>query len=328
MIDELRHLGWEVDVHSLDGSFPQPTVAARAQAQRTLAGFADGSLVMIDGLAFGAMADESERERDRLALVALVHHPLANETGTPPDLARQLEASERRALAGVRLVFVTSRATVRSLAPFDVPRERIVVVEPGTDAGPLATGSRSATTHLLCVASVTPRKGYETLMRALGQLTDLDWRLTCVGSLDRAPDTARHVMDEARRGGIADRVTFRGELGEDAVAACYDDADLFVLPTFHEGYGMVVAEAIARGLPVVSTPTGAIPELVGDDAGVLVPAADVEALASAVRGFITDASARTHLRQGAARRRQMLPSWAAAAATMSAALERVAQSRT
>lgn len=320
MVRELRGLGWQVVIHRLDGSYPLPTAEARRQTADVLAALPDGGLVLVDGLAFGAMAEEAERERGRLRLVALVHHPLAYETGTPADVARLLEESERRALACARLVFVTSRATVRSLAPYGVPREHLVVVEPGTDPEPLAKGSPSSTMHLLSVASITPRKGYETLMRALARLTDLDWRLTCAGSLARAPDTTRRVREEAARGGIEVRVAFVGELGEDAVARCYDEADLFVLATFHEGYGMAVAEALARGLPVVSTPTGGIPELVGEDGGVLVPAADVDALAGALRRFMTDAPWRERLRAGARLRRQALPSWRASAEVMNRAL--------
>lgn len=325
LIDELRSLGWTVKVHRLDDSFPFPTSQARTHAVNELARFDDDALVMVDGLAFGAMADEAERERDRLRLVALVHHPLANETGLDEATARALIDSERRALACATLVFVTSRATVRSLAPYGVPHDQIVVVEPGTDPGPLAHGSRTTTPNLLCVASVTPRKGYEVLIRALSALTEIPWRLTCVGSLDRAPDTAARVRALVDEGGLAGRVTFAGELGEREVNAAYADADLFVLPTFHEGYGMVVAEAIARGVPVISTPTGAVPELVGDRAGMLVPAADVEALTAALRAVLTDAGLRKRLVAGALEMRGKLPSWRQSAATMAGALSTISR---
>jgi glycosyltransferase involved in cell wall biosynthesis len=321
IVEELRNLGWAVEVRRLDGSFPFPTASARAGAAAELARLDDDALVLVDGLAFGAMADEAERERGRLRLIALVHHPLANETGIDAASAERFVVSERRALACARRVVVTSRATVRSLAPFGVARERIVVVEPGTDPAPIAHGSGSSTLNLLCVASVTPRKGYEVLIRALSTLTQLPWRLTCVGSLDRAPDTAARVRTLVDEGGIGDRVTFVGELGEESVAARYADADLFVLPTFHEGYGMVVAEAIARGLPVISTPAGAVPELVGERAGILVPAGDVAALSAALRAVLTDPALRERLREGALEMRQKLPSWRQSAATMAEALE-------
>ena len=99
---------------------------------------------------------------------------------------------------------------------------------------------------------------------------------------------------------------------------------MFVLPTHYEGYGMAIAEALSRGIPVVSTPTGAIAELVGADAGVLVPAGDVTALATALHAVITDRSGLDALRQGALRARASLGTWANASARMEAALVRFA----
>ena len=277
MIAGLRARGWSVAVHALDGSFPSPTYAAREQVVRMLAGQDAGTIVLVDGLAFGAMAEETERERARLRLVALVHHPLAAETGLDPEVARVLEGSERRALATARLVVVTSRATAISLESYDVPHAGIAVVEPGTDRRPVAQGSRDGSLQLLCVASVVPRKGYDTLIDALEGLRSLDWRLTCVGSLARHPDTVNRLRTRIDAAHLAGRVTLEGELDEAAVAERYDRADLFVLPTLYEGYGMAVAEALAHGVPVISTPTGAIPDLAADGGGFVDAAAVAEA---------------------------------------------------
>src|SRR5262249_9427317 len=152
----------------------------------------------------------------------------------------------------------------------DVARERISVVVPGTNEARLASGSGSDTRHLLCVATVTPRKGYDLLVDSLAALASLPWKLTCVGSLTRSPDTVADLRQQLRRTGLEERVELIGELTGDALEAAFHAADLFVLATRHEGYGMVVAEAIARGIPVISTTTGAIPELVGESAGLFV----------------------------------------------------------
>ena len=225
------------------------------------------------------MPDEVEREAARLTIVALVHHPLAAETGLDPALAAALEISERRALAAVRSVVVTSRATAARLADYGVTADRIAVVEPGTDPAPLARGSQPAVSHelspslssdvaLLCVATLTPRKGYELLVERARAIPQRNWRLTCAGSLDRDPATVARVRAQLRDAGLEDRVSLVGDLDAAALAAQYDRADLFVLPTLYEGYGMAVAEALARGLPVVSTATGAIADLVlGSAAG-------------------------------------------------------------
>jgi glycosyltransferase involved in cell wall biosynthesis len=338
----LRDRGWSVAVQELDDSFPRPTVAARHQAARVLAEIPDGSPVLIDGLALGAMPDEAEREAARLRLIALVHHPLADETGVDESTAVALEKSERRALAAARLVVVTSRSTAAALIRYGVGPDRIAIVEPGTDRAPLARGSRGLALHLLCVAALIPRKGHEVLFRALTMMPDLEWRLTCAGSLTRDPSTAERLRVRLRSDGLEDRVVLAGEVDAATLAALYDAADLFVLPTLHEGYGMAVAEALARGLPVVGTATGAIADLVtgrgdggartrpeeaplqlGGAAGLLVAPGAQGALSAALALALTDAHVRSQLADGARRVRDRLPTWEDASAKMSEALEGV-----
>jgi glycosyltransferase involved in cell wall biosynthesis len=326
----LRALGWTVDVVALDDSFPLPTAAARADAARALANIPDGSLVLADGLALGALAVEIEREAARLTIVALVHHPLAAETGIDPAVAAALTINERRALAASRAVVVTSRATAAALASYGVTADRITVVEPGTDSAPNARGSMvhepSAISHqpwsvsLLCVATLTPRKGYEILIEALASIPARNWRLTCAGSLDRDAPTVARVRALVREHGFDDRVSFAGDLDTAALDAEYDRADVFVLSTFYEGYGMAVAEALARGVPVISTATGAIADLVGD-AGIVVAPGDRAAFADALARVISDAELRARLTENAKRVRDRLPTWDAAAAAMAKALE-------
>lgn len=324
IVEGLGALGWTVTVVELDDSFPFPTEAARAAAAERLAAMPDGALVLADGLAYGAMPDEAAREAARLRLVALVHHPLAAETGLAPTTAARLVDSERRALSHARLVVVTSKATAASLSAYGVAPERIRVVEPGTDQAPLAVGSGSSTPELLTVASVTPRKGHETLFRALATLGALPWRLTCVGSFWRDPALVLRLKNILRAGEIEDRVTFVGDVSPESVGDHYARADVFVLPTRYEGYGMAVAEAVARGLPVVSTPVGGIPEIVGDSAGLLLPPGRVGVLADALALVLTDASVRERLGEGARRMRLRLPVWGAQAARMGEVLREAA----
>jgi len=323
IIDGLRARGWSVSVSRLDDSFPRPTPDARRVTARFLADLPDAALVLVDGLAFGAMADEAERQQERLRFVALVHHPLAAETGLEADAVDTLIGSERRALATTRRVIVTSRATAQSLDSYGVPRGRVTVVEPGTERAPLARGSKDGILRLLCVATLVPRKGHATLMQALAVLGDRKWRLTCVGSLDRDPETTAKIRALVAASGLEDRVEFAGELDELALAVHYDQSDLFVLPTFYEGYGMAVAEALARGLPVIATPTGAIPDLVSDGAGVLVRPGDSKALAAELRDVFDHPDWRQRLTDGARRARHRLPTWKQAVDAMAAALDEV-----
>ena len=269
--------------------------------------------------------DEAAREARRLRLVALVHHPLADETGRTPDEAAALKDSETRALAATRLVVVTSPATRRRLADFGVPADRVLVVEPGTEPAAPARGSGgagdgTAGVHLLCVATLIPRKGHDVLLRALAALADLPWRLTCVGSGDLHPPTTRALLQFVREHGLENRVAFAGEVDGDHIDAYYDAADVLVMPTRYEGYGMAVAEGLARGLPVVSTATGAIGDLVGTEAGLLVPVDDPAALTAALRTVISNPGVRARLRNGALRVRERLSTWDDSAARLAAAL--------
>jgi glycosyltransferase involved in cell wall biosynthesis len=174
--------------------------------------------------------------------------------------------------------------------------------------------------HLVCVATLIPRKGHDVLFRALANLTDLPWRLTCVGSGDLHPPTTTALLRFVQEHGLDNRVAFAGEVGGDHIDAYYDAADVLVMPTRYEGYGMAVAEALARGLPVVSTATGAIGDLVGTEAGLLVPVDDEAALTAALRTVIADPAARARLRDGALRVRERLSTWDDSAARLAAAL--------
>jgi len=323
MADGLRRRGWDITVVELETSFPQPTAGATSGAAEALAAMTAGTLVIIDGLVLSALPDLIEHESARLRLVALVHLPLAADVSFDAGTRARLAAAEQRALAASALVVVTGPATVGLLEQYALPNDRVVVVEPGTDPALLARGSGGPEVHLLCVATINPVKGHDVLLSALAAVPNRDWRLTCAGSLTRDGAATARLRVLAHQLAIEERVTFTGELDTEALAACYAAADVFVLATRRETYGMAVAEALAHGLPVVSTTTGAIPDLVGHDAGVLAPPADVAALAEALSRVIGDAELRTRLAAGARHVRELLPGWEHAAARMDAALHRV-----
>lgn len=325
IVEGLRAAGWRVHVHALDPSFPRPHAAALAEAAGVLAAIPDGAALVADGLALGGMPDLAAALAGRLALTALVHHPLADETGLEPAAAARLRESERRSLAAARRVIVTSAATARALAAhYGVEPGKVTVVEPGSDPAPLARGSGDGELALLCVATLTPRKGHAVLFDALAGLAGRRWRLTCAGGLERDPATAAALMEQIARLGISGRVTLAGELTPPALGALYDRADAFVLASFHEGYGMALAEALARGLPVVSTTAGAIPDTVPEDAGLLVPPGDSTALAAALARLLDDPALRGRLAAGARAARGRLPAWETTVARFAAAVAEAA----
>lgn len=322
--------GWRTAVHSLDDSFPRPTPAAARAARAAFAAIADGSIVVIDGLALAGLHRVLEAEARRLKLVALIHHPLALETGIDPVEAEFLEHAERTALALVRRVIVTSQWTARALARYDVPIEKLRVVEPGVDRrkpkpadeAPAADPNRDPhTLNLLCVATLTPRKGHALLFEALGELRDRRWHLVCAGSTTRDAETTAALERQLDRLALRNRVSIVGDLDHETLERYYERADLFVLPSYLEGFGMALAEAVARGVPVVSTTAGAIPETVPAAASVLVPPGDARALTKALARLFDEPGALATLAANAKAARASMPTWAGAADKFAAALD-------
>ncbi|HUE89633.1 MAG TPA: glycosyltransferase family 4 protein [Vicinamibacterales bacterium] len=320
MAEGLARRGWIVDVQELDDSFPFPTTEALQHASDVLASVEPDRLVLVDGLAFGAMPDVIAHQAARLRLIAIVHLPLAAAVGLDAAVAGRFALSERRALAHATHVIVTGEATRSLMADCGLWHNDVVIVEPGTDRAPLAAGSGSADVNLLTVATLNPGKGHQTLIEALALLSHGRWRLTCVGSVTRHPETADRVRATVSRLGLEAQVSLAGELNEKRLDACYDRSDVVVLASLRETYGMVVAEALARGLPVVATATGAIPALVGNDAGLMVPPGDRVALADALSRMIDDAAFRARSAAGARRVRERLLDWDEAARRLEAAL--------
>ncbi|NVO14167.1 MAG: glycosyltransferase family 4 protein [Rhodoplanes sp.] len=329
VIAGLRENGWTVDVVDLGQNFPRPDAATRATAVAMLNRIPDGTPTVVDGLAYGVLPELAETVCRRAPVIALVHHPLALESGLAADDAARLRASERTALAAARAVLVTSDATARLLAAdYGVPPGKITVAPPGTDrvaaadrtghAGPVA---------LLAVGALVPRKGYDVLLDALARLVDLDWRLTIVGPLDRDPATATAVAAQIMDLALADRVTLAGAVAADTLAAFYAGADAFVLASRFEGYGMAFSEALGYGLPVVGTTGGAIPDTVPAGAGLLVAPDDVEALALALRRVIGEPGTRERLVRAAQAASDRLPTWREAARLVATTIETIEATR-
>lgn len=323
ILSGLRAHDWQVHLHTLDSSFPFPTGAAIDAAEETLAKLAADALVVIDGLALGAMPEVVAKHQERLRLIGLVHHPLADETGLGTRQRRELAKSEMRALFSVRRVIVTSAWTREQLIDDGLPAGRIGVVEPGTEPAAIANGSGGAELTLLCVATVTPRKGHAVLFDALARLRSRRWRLDCVGSLKRDAAAVEALRAQIERTGLVDRVRLLGELTEEALNDCYSSADLFVLASYLEGYGMAHTEALARGLPIVATAAGAVPHTVPSTAGLLVPPGDAEALADALICVLDDQALRDTLARGARAARERLPTWQKACGRFDAELRAV-----
>jgi glycosyltransferase involved in cell wall biosynthesis len=325
VVEGLRAAGRAIDVVELPGEYPSPDDTARHAAADALARLPDGAIVVIDGLALLAFADCLEREAKRLKLVAFVHHPLADETGLSERARSRVAALEAGLLGLARGVLCPSESTARLVAAYGVPRARIAVTPPGTakPARSLRRRPSRGPVRFLCVASLTPRKGHMVLVEALAALADRDWHCRCIGSLTRDVATASAVRYEIGRRGLKGRIALEGEWAPTRLGEAYTEADATVLPSFHEGYGMALAEALAFGLPVISTTAGAIPDTVPASAGLLVPPGDVAALTDALRRFLDDPRLRARLAAGARKAGNRLPDWPQAVAGWAAALDRL-----
>jgi glycosyltransferase involved in cell wall biosynthesis len=322
MISELGRLGWQIDVVGLGDGFPLPSETTRAAAQACLLAIPKDRTILIDGLALGALPEAATKLRGRNSLLALVHHPLALETGLSAELVKKLHASERAALAAVRAVIVTSPATQRCLvADYAVPAERIFIAAPGSDSVAPAQGSSDGIVRLLSVGAVVPRKGFDLLVTALATLTELPWRLTIVGDRTRDRQAAAQLDADITLHKLGDRIDVLGEVPPQHLARLYVEADVFVLASRFEGYGMAYTEAIARGLPVIGTSAGAIPETVPPGAGILAKPDDSSALVVALRRMIEDPIERRRLGSAARMAASRLPTWEASARIFSRAIE-------
>ena len=325
IIAELQALGWQIDVVSVGDGFPQPSAEQRAVALARLEDLPEGIPVVVDGLALGTLPEAAEKIVRRAPLIALVHHPLALEAGLAPADARKLFQSERKALAAARSVIVTSRATAKRLnADYDVPPERITVATPGTDRAAPARGSLDGTLRLLSVGAVVPRKGFDVLIAALASIADLSWRLTIAGDLTRSPATAAKVEADIERHRLAGRVDLLGAVSPQQLRALYHSANVFVLASHFEGYGMAYAEAMAHGLPIIGTTGGATVDTVPATAGMLIEPGNVKALTRALRMVIENEEERQRFGRGALAAAADLPTWESTARIVASVLERLA----
>jgi glycosyltransferase involved in cell wall biosynthesis len=320
LLDGLDSLGWSVAEHLLPGAWPDPDAASRRALEDVAAGLPAGDTVLVDGLIASNSPGVLVPLAHRVPLVVLVHLPVEGQR-------------ERAVLDAAAAVLTTSAWTRdRLLALYRLDPRRVHVAEPGVDLSPVAPGT-TAGGELLCVAAVTPIKGHDLLVAALATLRDLPWRCTCAGPLAPDPGFVEHVTAQAHRAGIQDRVQLVGPLDRTALDQAYAAADAIVHPSRVETYGMVVTEALARGLPVIGTSVGGLPAALGhgavDDAhdagedgrpGLLVPADDAAALAAALRAWLTDPALRERLRHRARERRLSLHPWSRTAEQVSAVL--------
>jgi glycosyltransferase involved in cell wall biosynthesis len=317
----LAGTGWTVHLHKVTGSWPWPDARSLGALAAAVDGIPDGAVVLLDGLVASAAPDVLGPQAERLRLVVLLHMPLGQ--GTTDDGAREREGKVLSAAACVITTSAWARRAILEL--YSLPSDRVQVAEPGVDPAELAPGTGTAGA-LLSVAAVIPAKGHDVLLDALAPLAGLHWQCRCVGSLERDPAFANRLRRRALDNGMESRMLFSGPQSGADLARSYAAADVFVLPSRAETYGMAIAEALARGLPVVAAEVGGVPEALGQGVdgarpGLLVPPGDPAALRDALRSWLEDAGLRRRLRAAARARRASLPDWSTTTSAVAEVLQ-------
>ncbi|MCU1557580.1 MAG: hypothetical protein JWN09_1575 [Microbacteriaceae bacterium] len=321
----LRGSGW--DVRMVLVSEGRGSLTAR-----TLSQLPDGALMLIDGLIAVRESEALTAHSSRLRIVVLAHmvaslpcEAIAEATQVAVSVDR-----EREALRSAKRIIATSGWTRSEFISRDLAEShQVVVAPPGTDPAAMTVASRSGG-RLLCVGVVAPHKGQDLLVRALARLTDIDdWTCTLIGSLDTAPGFVDELRETIRRTRLTTRATFTGVLAGSSMERAYSRADLVVVPSRNESFSMVVAEALARGIPVVAARVGGIPEAMSSSAaGIIVPPEDPWVLEVVLRQWWASQGRRTELKAAAVAARETLRPWAATIDVIASTLNEVALSGT
>ena len=308
----LSSIGWSVHEHPVPGFWSRPDASAFAALDRVVQRIPDGAVVLLDGLVASTASEVLVAQSPRLRLVVLVHMPLR-------------DRRERAVLSAAAAVVATSEWSRRRLLElYSLPADRVAVAAPAVDAADVATGTASGGS-LLCVATVAHDKGHDVLLDALATVTDLSWHCACVGSLDRDPPFFEVLRRRSLKEGFGRRVRFVGARTGTDLDRAYAAADLVVLASRAETYGMVLTEALARGLPVVASDVGGVTEALGWGAdgirpGLLVPPEEPAALGAALRAWLGDSELRRRLRGAACERRESLCRWSTTTAVVAGVL--------
>lgn len=330
VIEGMRSLGWHVTPLRLDDRFPWVDEACRHAEARRLANVNAQDMLVIDGLALGAMGKEAALIHAQRPFVALVHHPLALESGLTPDQAQILHNSERTALQYAKGVVVTSGTTRQTLIDrYGVQPDHVHAVEPGVEPVlerlPVERFYRtdSSTVRILSVGSIVPRKGYDLLIQALSELAYLGWHLTIVGDKDRSSQTTLDLLALIQAKQLGGRVTLAGTLAPEQLAHQYRCNDVFALTSRYEGYGMAYTEAMAWGLPIVATAGGAISSTLGQSGACLIEPNDHKAVVGSLREVISSAELRRRMGEQALTHAKQLGNWENTAKQFAEALTRM-----
>ncbi|GAA2181239.1 glycosyltransferase family 4 protein [Leucobacter tardus] len=305
VVGALGGLGLEVRERFVDGPWPVPDPEDRAALAELLQ---TERVWLIDNILAAAAPEAISAATQRgIRVTVLVHYFPSDDPVHSADERTRLAASERTAILAASSVVATSAWTADELAR-RYGRADVVVAVPGVEPAPLATGSTDHP-HLLWLGRVTATKDPLTCVEALLRVRDHAWSAQLIGPDDLDPDLSAAVRRRIADAGMSDRIRLTGPQHGEALARTWTRTDLLVHTARSEPYGMVVTEALARGIPaIVPQDTGAAEAQQG--AGAQVPVEDSAALADALEDWLLHAATRTAWSTAARYRRDRLPTWA------------------
>ncbi len=310
IINAWKTTGVDIKLISINGNYPFPSEAEKQDAIAQVDTFPKADIAVVDGLLGGISPGFLQKLCKIMPVVALIHHPLCLENGLDEATAQSLKQSEKQGLEFISNIITTSPTTSKTVAElFGFNTDKIHTVLPGVDRSATSTGNDDRTINLLCVGSVIKRKGHKDLLLALSKLTHLDWRLDCIGSTNFDKILFDELQMIIKQEKLTGKIKFHGGVTEEALEKACSKTDVFVLPSLFEGYGMAYAEAIVRGIPVIGTIAGAIPETVPENCGILVKPSDVSSLANALETMISNETLRAQYKNNAIVEEPNFPTW-------------------
>ncbi|MCB9891369.1 MAG: glycosyltransferase [Planctomycetes bacterium] len=226
-----------------------------------------------------------------------------------PNAPAELEATMRTTLAAARGIVTTSQATANLVLETN-PRASVRVCIPGVDASPSRRTTDNPVPRLLTVANFEARKGHLAVLECLAELRSLPWTWDVVGDLNADREVSEHFLERLHSLDFESRVRVLGRLDPTTTREKMFDADLFILLSSYEPYGMVFAESIASGTPVIAWRCGGATEIVDSGVtGVLLPPHDLAAVSSTLEQLLSSRRKLTQLRRSVSQSRRRFPTW-------------------
>lgn len=311
IINGLKGMGHRVDILGTDWHWKDSDSLEKI-CRYNLEKLPHGTCIVVDSLLLASLHHIVQEFGDRLMFLGLIHLPASYDilSGVHGELA----VEELVALNHMRRVIVTGRFTFDLLCNAGLDSDKIRIVEPGTERFPRKKQYKLVPSELLYIANYSALKAQDVLIRALCRITAWDWTLHLYGDMERDREYTASVRSLIQQLKMEHKIIMHGIVERLEISSVFLNADLFVMPSLFESYGMALSESLAHGLPVVTTSAGNIPYTVPAGMGLLTEPGDEEQLADAIRSLFDDPARYSALCSAASQYNKQVRSWEKAVA--------------